>query len=138
MTARFAPPHQKFQLNEGTRVKLLDLDQEPFRELLAIMLSAFPDLDTLKHWAARNPDRMAQSIMNISRCAGLITKEPTPSVNVLNVINLNGKSDSEIHAMMASMQKQLLEAGVKLPAMLEQIPAERLETVINQEAVNAE
>jgi hypothetical protein len=134
MTARFSPPHQKFQVNEGTRVKLLDLDQEPFRELLALMLSAYPDLETLKHWAARNPDRMAQSIMNISRCAGLITKEPTPSINIFNTVNLNGKSDSEILSMLAQQQQQLVDAGIQIP----HLPAIRLDTILEQaEVVNA-
>lgn len=138
MTAKFRKPHQQFVINEDGRQKLLDLDTTPIRELLAIMLSAMPSLDELKYWAARHPDRWAQSFMNISRCAGIITKEPTPPQGNITVVNLHMKSDSEVHAMMAETAKQLKALGVRLPE-LEHVEAERLPVTIDQkEAVNAE
>lgn len=133
MTAKFRKPHTQFVIDEGARQKLLDLDTTPVRELLAILFSAMPSLDELKFWAARHPDRWAQSFMNISRCAGLITKEPTPPQGGVTV-NLHLMSDSQVLALMAQQQEQLAKLGLQLP----HLQAERIETIIEQqEVVNA-
>lgn len=133
MTAKFRKPHTQFVINEDTKQKLIDLDTAPFRDLLAIMLSAMPTLDEFKYWAARHPDRWSQSIMNISRCAGLITKEPTPPQGGVTV-NLHLMSDSQVHALMYQSAEELVKLGIKLPVM----EAERVVAQIEQrQPINA-
>lgn len=132
MTAKFRKPHTQFVINQDTQQKLIDLDTAPFRDLLAIMLSAMPTGEVLAYWAARHPDRWAQSVMNISRCAGLITKEPTPPQGGVTV-NLHLMSDSQVHALIHQQAEQLLQLGIKLPV----IEAERVVAHIEQGVANA-
>lgn len=133
MTAKFRKPHQQFVINEGARQKLVDLDTAPIRELLALFFSAQPDMDAVKHWAARNPDKWARSFQSLAQAAGLHYQPPTPPQNNVTV-NLHLMSDSQVHALLAEQQQQLKSLGIQLPFL----EAERVETVIDQkEAVNA-
>jgi hypothetical protein len=109
MTNRFRAPKPKGEIKPIVQQQILELDTAPLRDLLAMYLSAAPDLDTLKHWAASAPDKYAQSIMNICRCAGLIGKE-APTVNV--TMNFNAMSDSAIREEAARMQRELIAKGL--------------------------
>jgi hypothetical protein len=124
--AKWSEPKAKFLVHEGTRQQLLELDTAPFRELLALMLSAFPDMDALKHWAARHPDRMAQSIMNIARCAGIFGKEAPAPINIVQ--NFHGMSDSQFNALLMQQYQELSARG-----LLPSLPAERLDTILEQQ-----
>jgi hypothetical protein len=136
MTAKFSKPHAKFEINTDVTQKLVDLQTAPFRELLGLLFSAMPDLQTLKHWSARNPDKLATMIRNIGAAAGMHYVQPVaPGNNV--TLNLHLRSDSEIMSMIGESMRALQQAGVVLQ-QLPEIPAERLPfELIQEEAVNA-
>jgi hypothetical protein len=135
MTAKFSKPHAKFEINTDVTQKLVDLETAPFRELLGLLFSAMPDLQTLKHWSARNPDKLATMIRNIGAAAGMHYVQPVaPGNNV--TLNLHLRSDSEIMSMIGESMRALQQAGVTL--QLPEIQAERLPfELIQEEAVNA-
>jgi hypothetical protein len=134
MTARFSKPHAKFEVNTDVTQKLVDLETAPFRELLGLLFSAFPDGDTLKHFGARYPDKLALMIRNIGAAAGMHQVAPVAPVGALTV-NLNLMSDSQIQALIMTKMGELQQAGVTL--QLPEIPGERMPFEI-QETANAE
>ncbi len=133
MTAKFRKPHAQFVINEGAKQKLMDLDTAPIRDLLALFFSAQPDMDAVKHWAARNPDKWAKSFQSLAQAAGLHYQPPTPPQGNVTV-NLHLMSDSQVMALMAQQQQELAKMGLSLP----HLQAERIETVIQPEKVNAQ
>ncbi len=136
MTARFSKPHAKFEVNTDVTQKLVDLETAPFRELLGLLFSAMPDLQTLKHWGARNPDKLATMIRNIGAAAGMHHVQPVAPVGALT-LNLNLMSDSQIQALIQQNLQALQQAGVTLQ-QLPHIEGDRLPFPVIQEAVNAE
>lgn len=136
MTARFSKPHAKFEVNTDVTQKLVDLETAPFRELLGLLFSAFPTGEILSHWAARNPEKLALMIRNISAAAGMHHVQPSPPPGALT-LNFNLMSDSQIQAMIQQNMQALQQAGVTLQ-QLPHIEGERLPFPVIQEAVNAE
>lgn len=135
MTARFAKPHAKFEINTDVTQRLVDLETAPFRELLGLLYSAMPDLQTLKHWGARNPDKLATMIRNIGATAGMHYVPPVAPVGSLTV-NYNLMSDSQIQGLIQEQMQKLSAAGVVLH--LPQIQPEHLPPMVIPEAVNVE
>ena len=135
MTAKFSKPHPKFEINTDVQKRLVDLEPAPYRELLGILFSAMPDLQTIKHWGARNPDKLVLMIRNLSAAGGQHYIQPqAPAGNV--TYNFNLMSDSQIQALLGQKMQELKDAGVVL--QLPELQAERLPVEITQEAVNAE
>lgn len=135
MTARFSKPHPKFEINTDVQKRLVDLETAPYRELLGLLFSAMPDLQTLKHWGARNPDKLALMIRNIGAAGGGHYIPPAaPAGNV--TYNFNLMSDSQIQALLGQKLQELQQAGVVL--QIPEIPAERMPFEIIPEVANAE
>jgi hypothetical protein len=135
MTARFSKPHAKFEVNTDVTQKLVDLETAPFRELLGLLFSAMPDLQTLKHWSARNPDKLATMIRNIGAAAGMHHVTPVAPVGALTV-NLNLMSDSQIQGLIQTKLSELQQAGVVL--QLPELQAAHMPFEIIRETANAE
>jgi len=136
MTARFSKPHAKFEINTEVTKRLVDLETAPYRELIGLFFSAMPDLQTLKHWAARNPDKLATMIRNLAAAGGGHYVQPQAPAGS-TIMNFNLMSDSQIKGLLSQKLKELQDAGVVLQ-QLPEIPAERMPFEIIQEVVNVE
>jgi hypothetical protein len=71
------------------------LSREPFREVLADLLHCKPDLESLKEYANRSPDRWAQAVAIFSRISGYQDKQVIEHEHNFYV-HLREMSDAEL------------------------------------------
>jgi hypothetical protein len=92
--------------------KVLELNREPFRELLAKMLDCAPTLEALQQFSADRPDRWAQAVAIMGKLSGFPDlKQSESAVNVDHSITLKiGQlSDAELEHELQSLLTNTLQ-----------------------------
>lgn len=95
------------------------LNRDPFRQILAEFLVGAPDLESIKAFATKAPDRWAQAVSIMSKGAGF--SEKIQETNIL--ININNASDTELSLLLAKKLNELnqIQALPALEAVTEEI-----------------
>ena len=105
---------------DAVRQQILMLQREPFRELLATILSCAPDEDALRTFARKSPDRWMQAIAIAGRMAGYTEKVETRETNLYMQINVLSDSDlrrlhAETLAQLSAVQGIVIDQSIVSP-----------------------
>lgn len=82
---------------------------EPFQEILADLLEARPDVDALKEFGKKSPDRWGQAVTMAGKLAGY---KPDANLTVNNIyMRMPDMSDNELQM---ELERRLSDIGGKL------------------------
>lgn len=79
---------------EDIRRQIAAQSRDPFIKVLADMVAAAPDLETLRTFAADRPDRWSQAVAMFGRLAGYTERSEHPQTNIY--LQITAKSDAEL------------------------------------------
>lgn len=105
---------------EDIRLALRKYNRAPFQDLLSVWLETAPDVQTLRAWARKYPDRWAMAVGQLAKVAGFSERREVTNFQ----FDVAALSDSQLEDQMIQIARFM---GVESGALLEAVTAVMLE-----------
>ena len=111
MASKMSSEERK-EISKNLAEEIVQLSREPFRKLLAELLDARPDLESLQAFANKAPDRFWQAVTQAAKLSGYQEK-----VIIENnfYMQIQQKSDAELIESLKEMRLQIDKMIPRLP-----------------------